>query len=253
MFKAIKKWWNGLWAEEPSPGPKITKEDIARVKDTMEEIRSGNFDRAKPTGSDAECLAKATGRDCGRKFVNSISEPSPVRPSRPKPKPIPSQDKRIKVVHLHSISVTRGVGGPAVEIPNPNGGVTVDYIERPGKNGLGIETEITTVERNGCVARVDGLGNLMPIGQDYDGHEPLIPTLGEPGKPCLNEPVVATLGVDKRTLLAAVAKRLADPQIVKVDIEDLSDLGDNAVATTRKPRRRGKRGGVKRNRRNKNK
>lgn len=279
MFKAIKKWWNGLWVEEPSPGPKITRENIAKVEEMVKEIRSGKFGRAQPSGSDVECLTKATGPGYGREYVNQDGRAAPVH--QPKPKPIPSPENGIKVVHLHApMTVSRGVGGMSVEVPGSTGKIVIDTIERPVENGLGGSTDFTTVERNGCVAHIDANGHLKPIGMDHDGHMPpnptdktilpgietmfiaepgiqaaqdgrLVRTLGEPGEPYFNEPVVGKINVDYRAMDEMVAERLTNPQVIKIGLEDLD--GDTPVPTTRKPRRRGKRGGVKRNRRNKTK
>lgn len=257
MFKAIKKWWNGLWEKEESPGPKITREDIAKVEETVKEIRSGKFDRAKPTGTDAECLAeagqlkpyqrkhveqvaKAGYPGHGGKYVNQDAKAAPVRP--PKPKPIPG----------------RGTAAPKVEINNPNGGVTITFTEHPGRNGLGVESEITSIERNGCVAHVDGKGNLLPLrGMDHDGE--MYPA-GRTILPAIEMSFIAEPGIDvnklrkdagDESLEETVAARLLDPKPVRVELDELD--GDTPVPVQRKPRRRGKRGGVKRNRRNKNK
>lgn len=272
MFKAIKKWWNGLWEKEESPGPKITREDIAKVEETVKEIRSGKFDRAKPTGTDAECLAEAgqlkpfqrkhveqaakTGYpDLGRKYVNQDAKAAPVRP--PKPKPIVGRN--IKFGMSSHVTIQRGVNGPVeTEIVNgvhrtvTPGNVTINYAENPIDGGLGISADITSIERNGCVAHVDGKGNLLPLrGMDPAGRTIL---------PAMEMSFIAEPGIDTsklrkdvgdESLEETVAARLLDPKPVRVELDELD--GDTPVPVQRKPRRRGKRGGVKRNRRNKNK
>lgn len=274
MFKAIKKWWNGLWEKEESPGPKITREDIAKVEETVKEIRSGKFDRAKPTGTDAEIgqlkpfqrkhveqAAKTGYPELGGKYVNHDAKAAPVRP--PKPKPIRGRDIKLSV--SSHVTVQRGVDGP-VETEIVNGvrrdvkpdSLTIHYAENPIESGLGISADITRVERNGCVAHVDGKGNLLPLrGMDHDGEI-------YPGEkkilPAIEMSFVAEPGIDinmlrkdagDESLEETVAARLLDPKPVCVELDELD--GDTPVPVQRKPRRRGKRGGVKRNRRNKNK
>lgn len=244
MFKAIKNWWNGLWEKEESPGPKITKEQIDRVGEVIREMKEGSFDRAKPTGTDAQCIEGV-----------KAGQMKPFQRKHVEGKRV-IEGRNIKLGTSSHVTIQRGVDGPVeTEI---------------------INSEHRTIRRGNVTAHVDNQGKLLPIGSlDFDGHmepvpnpsgktilpgmeisfiaEPglLVRSLGESGEPYVNEPVVGKINVDKRRLEELVAERLADPKPVPVSLDEL--CADTAVPTPRKPRRRGKRGGVKRNNRSKKK
>lgn len=205
MFKAIKKWWDGMWAEEASPGPKITKEQIDRVGDVIREMKEGSFDRAKPTGTDAECIALAV-----------------------------HAKGKVAFKEAHTTTVQRGVNDPE---PSP-----IRPLMAP-KRGLTVKF----TGQSDRVANVDEFGGLLPVGASkartiLPGVE--ISFITEPGIGAARKD-----GFDE--LEETVIDRLGDPKPVRVDIDEL--VVDTPTPTARRPRRRGKRGGVKRNNRSKKK
>lgn len=222
MFQAIRKWWNGLWEKEESPGPKITKENIERVKETIDEIRSGSFDRVKPTGTGAECIAAVAAgqqRQFQRKHVETVEEDK--------------KDRKIKFATSSHVTIQRGVNGP----------VETEIID--GKHRV--------VTRDNVSMHVDDKGDLLPIGGleslDHPKARVFLPGveisfIAEPGIEAARK-----YGFDE--LEETAAERLADPKPVRVSLNELD--ADTAVPTPRKPRRRGKRGGAKRNNRSKKK
>lgn len=226
MFKAIKNWWNGLWEKEESPGPKITKEQIDRMGEVIREIKEGSFDRTKPTGTDAECIAAAV-------------------------------HAKGKVVYkeAHTAAVQRGINDPEPSpirpLMTPKRDLTVKFTEHPGRHGLGKAATVAqilgtplSVERDGRVANIDEIGELLSVG------EPKARTI----LPGVEISSIAEPGIEaarKYSFDETVSKRLADPKPVPVSLDEL--CADTAVPTPRKPRRRGKRGGVKRNNRSKKK
>lgn len=228
MFKAIKNWWNGLWEKEESPGPKITKEQIDRVGEVIREMKEGSFDRAKPTGTDAECIAVAV-----------------------------HAKGRVAYKEAHTTTVQRGINDPEPSpirpLMSPKRGLTVKFTEHPGRHGLGKEATVAqilgtplNVERDGRVASVDEFGELLPVG------EPKARTI-LPGieMSFVAEPGIQQYVSDFSDLEETVAERLTDLKPVPVNLDELCT--DTPVPAQRKSRRRGKRGGVKRNNRNKKK
>lgn len=222
MFQAIRKWWNGLWEKEESPGPKISKEDIERVKETIEEIRSGSFDRAKPTGTDAQCIARA-----------KAGQLRPFKREHIEPEKRVVEGRKIKLAMSSHVTIQRGIDGP-VETEIING-------------------EHRTITRGNITAHVDEKGDLLPL-HDMDPptrtNQPMIPMsiIAEPGIDCRHLATSLSDGIPPHfeSLEETVAERLADPKPVRVELDELN--ADTPVPAQRKPRRRGKRGGVKRNR-----
>lgn len=224
MFKAIKNWWNGLWEKEESPGPKITKEQIDRMGEVIREIKEGSFDRTKPTGTDAQCIDSV-----------KAGQMKPFQRKHVEGKRV-IEGRNIKLGTSSHVTIQRGVDGPVeTEI---------------------INSEHRTIRRGNVTAHVDNKGKLLPIGSlDFDGHmEPVPNPSGKTILPGVEISSIAEPGIEaarKYSFDETVSERLADPKPVPVSLDEL--CADTAVPTPRKPRRRGKRGGVKRNNRSKKK